>query len=102
MHHPQLTQLDCPIGLSRSNVIAVFFPLPIRPMTISPATSVQARTQRSQSTQALWSTWIDEFVKSVPLLKARGVYVEGAAQRVTYFPSSPADLVLSSVVSSRP
>src|SRR5690242_19563287 len=55
MHHPQLTQVLSPIGLLLSNEMLVRFPLPIRPMTKFWATSVQARTHRSQTIQALWS-----------------------------------------------
>src|SRR4051812_40671315 len=73
MHQPQFTQLLSPIGLLSSKEMLVRLPLPMRPMTSLWATSVQARTQRSQTMQALWSIAIDGLEKSVPFEYARGV-----------------------------
>ena len=56
MHSPQETHVDCPIGAPASKVITVALPLPARPITKLCAMSVQARTQRSQTMQAEWST----------------------------------------------
>ncbi len=46
-HSPQLTQLEAPIGSSRSKLIRVVYPLPVRPITspksrLSPRPSPQA------------------------------------------------------------
>ncbi len=56
MHSPHDTQVDSPMTWPASNVITVALPLPARPMTLLCATSVHARTQRSHTMHAAWST----------------------------------------------
>ena len=56
MHSPHLTQLDSPMGSLRSKAMPAVAPLPVLPSTWFSMTSSQARTQRSQRTQAEWST----------------------------------------------
>ena len=73
MHSPQDTQLEEPIGSSRSKPICVAYPLPDRPMTWFSFTSLQARTQRSQRMHWSWSTAIRKELSSLPRASDRGV-----------------------------
>src|SRR5687768_3463797 len=75
MHQPQFTQLLDPIGLLSSKLMLVRPPLPMRPMTKFPATSLHARTHRSHRMHELWSTAMLKLEKSVPFVYARGVYM---------------------------
>src|SRR3990172_2862651 len=55
-HSPHETQLDLPIGVSRSKAIRAVYPFPVRPITSLCWISSQALTQPSHRIQAAWST----------------------------------------------
>jgi hypothetical protein len=88
MHSPQLTQEDSPIGLLLSKLMEALYPLPMRPMTSFPLTSVQARMQRSQRMQAEWLIAMEGLELSAPLEEERGVKTGSTMPSFSASPSS--------------
>src|SRR5580700_10298745 len=63
-HSPQATQVEAPIGASKSNTIFSRWPRPAMPITSLTCTSRQARTQRLHWMQASRLTAIATWLRS--------------------------------------
>ena len=71
-HSPQATQVEAPIGSSKSNTIFSPWPRPAMPMTSLTCTSRQARTQRLHWMQASRLTAIAGWLRSGGRAARRG------------------------------
>ena len=85
-HSPQATQVDWPIGSSKSNTIFSLWPRPAMPMTSLTCTSRQARTQRLHWMQASRLTAMAMWLRS-----AAGIFSR-SGKRPTSMPILSAQL----------
>ena len=87
-HSPQATQVEAPIGSSKSNTILAWWPRPAMPMTSLTCTSRQARTQRLQWMQASRLTAMAGWLRSGGGVARRGKRPASIFWRLAIFQSS--------------
>src|SRR5262249_429144 len=87
-HSPQATQVEAPIGSSKSNTIFSVWPRPAMPMTSLTCTSRQARTHRLQWMQASRLTAMAGWLRSGSGAPRRGKGLVSTFWRVAVFQNS--------------